>query len=447
MKRIGIIVLILVVVAGAYLYFGGAERLGIDGMLAQGGTDAPEAPQANVADNALPDAVRASEVVIADGVVVPVEYASLSMAASGIVEAILAEEGTEIEAGTPILRLQNVRQQAALEQARSALFRAQVELEELLTGARQEEITAAQAEVDAAQARLDRLTEPPRDEDVEMAEAQLSSAQAALTALYRGPQTTEEAGAKADLADAEAKLRQARSAYNEVAWSADVAKLPQSFQLEEATNAYEAAQARYDDLFAPPESDRVAAARASVVQAQVELDKLALPPTPSQLAEAEADVRRAQAQLDQLLAGAREEEIARAGADVADAKATLLQSEADLADTELIAPFDATVALLDVKVGEQVTAGEVVAQLADLSRWQIETSDLTEIDIIDVTEGDTAQLSFDAIDDLAIEGVVTRIRPVGENRQGDIVYTVIIVPEAQDERLRWNMTAVVRIGE
>ena len=76
---------------------------------------------------------------------------------------------------------------------------------------------------------------------VAMAEAQLSSAEAALTALYRGPQTTAEAAAKAELADAQTTLRQARSAYNEVAWSSDVGKLPQSFELEQATNAYEAA--------------------------------------------------------------------------------------------------------------------------------------------------------------------------------------------------------------
>ncbi len=168
---------------------------------------------------------------------------------------------------------------------------------------------------------------------------------------------------------------------------------------------------------------------------------------PSQIAEAEAELRRAQAQLAQSLAGAREEEIAAAAADVATAKAQLLQAEAALAETELRAPFDGTVAFLDVRVGEQVTAGAVIVQLADLTRWQIETSDLTEIGIVDVAEGDRADLTFDAIDDLDMAGTVTRIRPIGENKQGDVVYTVIIEPDRQDERLRWNMTAVVRIGD
>jgi len=44
-------------------------------------------------------------------------------------------------------------------------------------------------------------------------------------------------------------------------------------------------------------------------------------------------------------------------------------------------------------------------------------------------------------------GQVTRIRSLGENRQGDITYRVIITPNEQDSRLRWNMTASVVIGE
>jgi HlyD family secretion protein len=34
---------------------------------------------------------------------------------------------------------------------------------------------------------------------------------------------------------------------------------------------------------------------------------------------------------------------------------------------------------------------------------------------------------------------------LGENKRGDIVYTVIVQPERHEERLRWNMTAVVAI--
>ena len=54
-------------------------------------------------------------------------------------------------------------------------------------------------------------------------------------------------------------------------------------------------------------------------------------------------------------------------------------------------------------------------------------------------------ITVDALPGVEIPGKVTRIRAYGENRQGDIVYMVVVKPDRQDERLRWNMTASVSI--
>ena len=83
--------------------------------------------------------------------------------------------------------------------------------------------------------------------------------------------------------------------------------------------------------------------------------------------------------------------------------------------------------------------------MADLSDWRIETDDLTEINVVYVQEGDRVAISIDALPDLELEGTVTRIKPLGENKQGDITYTATITPDSIDERLRWNMTASVII--
>jgi HlyD family secretion protein len=40
---------------------------------------------------------------------------------------------------------------------------------------------------------------------------------------------------------------------------------------------------------------------------------------------------------------------------------------------------------------------------------------------------------------------VVRIKPIGEEKLGDITYTIIVQPNEQDPRLRWNMTAMVTI--
>jgi HlyD family secretion protein len=219
--------------------------------------------------------------------------------------------------------------------------------------------------------------------------------------------------------------------------------LPQSVQLQQATNNYQAAKARYDALFAAPEADRVAQARAQVKQAQAQVDRLLKPATASEMAEAQAMVRQAQAQLGLLQAGAREQEIAAAAAAVQQAQAALQAAQARLADTELRAPFAGTLASLQVRTGEQVAAGMPIAELGDLSAWQIETVDLTELDIVRVQPGQKVALTFDAIPDLELPGTVVQVKPLGVERLGDMTYVVVVRPDVTDARLRWNMTAVV----
>jgi HlyD family secretion protein len=399
--------------------------------------EAPEQPAT--------EPVAADYVIVAEGIVVPERYATLSMAASGIVAEILAPEGGTVEAGQVVLRLHNAHQQAAVAEAQAALASARAQFDALQAGPRAQEIATVRAGLDAAEARLARLEEGARAQEISAAEAALAAARATLQRLYDGPDESQRIAARADLDNAEAALRQAQAAYDQVADRGDVAMLPQSLQLQQATNAYQAARARYEALFDEPDADMVANARAGVEQAQANLERLRQPATANEIAEAEAMVRQAQAQLDLLLAGARAQEIAAAAAAVDRAEAGLRQAQASLDDTELVAPFAGTLAVLHVKEGEQVAAGMPVVELADLAAWQVETDDLTELDVVGVQVGDRARLTFDAIEGLELAGTVQRIKPRGEEKRGDVTYTVVIRLHDQDPRLRWRMTAVAEI--
>lgn len=342
-----------------------------------------------------PPAVTEPERVIVDAVVVPVREANLSMAASGIVAQVLTGDGATVSAGDPLLRLESTRQQAAVAQA--------------------------QANLRSAQAKLAELQAPPRPEEIARYQSSVTSAQAQLQDVMDGATSSELAAAQADLANAEAELRKAQSDYDEVAWRTDIGMLPQATALERATNNYVAAQARYDDI----------ADGAS--QAQV--------------TGASAQVSAAQSELDLLMAGVQAETIAGAEASVAAAEATLLDAQAALEQTTLYAPFDGTIGSINVEVGEQVSPGMAVVQLANLTAWRIETEDLTELSVVQVQRGDHVEISIDALPELELTGRVVSIKPVGESKQGDITYTALIELDEQDQRLYWNMTAQATITE
>ncbi|MEZ4658801.1 MAG: biotin/lipoyl-binding protein [Caldilineaceae bacterium] len=338
-------------------------------------------------------AISESAAIIVDAAVVPVREADLSMATSGIVKTVLVAEGDYVQAGQPLVHLNDERLQAALAQAQANLTNAQANLAELLA--------------------------PPRTAEIAKYEANITSAQTALQDILDGAGRAEIAAKEADLANAEAEMRQAQSDYDEVSWRSDIAMLDEALALEKATNNYNAAKAALDDLLAAAEAGDIASANANIVAAQADLDLL--------------------------LAGSEAETIAAARATVVANEASVRDAQAALDEATLVAPFAGVVAAVNVEVGEQVATGTVVVQVADTSAWRIETEDLTELDVVNVARGDAAEIRFDAIDDAILSGVVKNIKPLGENNQGDITYTVLIELHEQDARLRWNMSAEANI--
>jgi multidrug efflux pump subunit AcrA (membrane-fusion protein) len=271
--------------------------------------------------------------------------------------------------------------------------------------AAQAAVAQARAALARAQAGLAELQAGPRAQQVAAAQARLEASQAHLTQLTEGARPDEIAAAQAEL---------------------------------------DAAQASYDALYAEPDVAVVAAARAQVQQAQAVLDRLLNPATAGQIAEAEAQVRSAQAELDLLMADAREEAVAAAAATVAEAEATLQQAQAALANTELHAPFAGTVASLDVSPGEMVISGQAALTLADLSRLQVETTDLSERDVVRVQIGQPVTVRVDALGQ-DTPGRVAAIAVQASVIGGDVVYTVHIDLDDPPANLRWGMSADVEI--
>lgn len=434
MKRFGLIVVVLGFLAVSLFVSFKSGSLSVSAL----GDGQPEAtPEVTP--------VRAGRQVIAEGKVVPVRSAALSLPVSGIVAAVLVEEGDDVGGGDVLLRLEAARQRAAVAQAEAEVRRMEATLAEMKAGSREQEIESARAAVAAAEAQLQKIKEPAKQEDVIAAQAELEAAQVALQDVLEGPTEEERAIALAALRRAENELKQAQAAYDPVAYRGDVGLLPEALRLQNATVEYERAKAEYEKTVKTATRRDVSAAQARVAQAKATLFGLQRGASQAEIAAAEAEVRRAKAQLALLEAGQRPEAIAAAEANLMAARAALEQAEAALAETELRAPFAGTVAAVDVNGGELVTAGMTLVQVADLSAWRIETSDLTELEVVEIEQGDRALITVDALPGLELTGRVVRIKPLGENKLGDIVYTVLIEPDTQDSRLRWNMTTAVTL--
>ena len=162
--------------------------------------------------------------------------------------------------------------------------------------------------------------------------------------------------------------------------------------------------------------------------------------------EAEANLSIAQIQLDYLKrVGTAEENLKSAQAEVDRAQALLDSVKATLdAQSALVAPFDGTIATRDVEPGETVVPGRVLILLADVSTYQVETTDLSEREVTRVKVGQTVNISIEALGQ-TFTGQVTKIALISSTLGGDVVYTVTIDFENQPDGLLWGMSADVDI--
>ena len=128
---------------------------------------------------------------------------------------------------------------------------------------------------------------------------------------------------------------------------------------------------------------------------------------------------------------------------LAAAKAQVTAAESLLAGYELKAPFAGTLTDINVEIGQLVGPELWAAQLADLSGFYVETSDLTELEVVKIVEGQAVKSVPDALPDVALAGRVERIGQSFKTQAGDVVYTVTIRLDETDPSLRWGMTVEV----
>jgi len=143
--------------------------------------------------------------------------------------------------------------------------------------------------------------------------------------------------------------------------------------------------------------------------------------------------------------GTDQEHLDSALADVARAQAVLDSAKATLAQADLVAPLDGTVASVDIMPGEAVTPGQVVITIGDLTHYRVETTDLSERDAPKVQAGQVAEIDVVALNK-TFTAKVTDVARISSTIGGDVVYKVTIEFDSQPSGLLWGMSTNVRIS-
>jgi HlyD family secretion protein len=343
--------------------------------------------------------------IIAESKVVPSRSAVLSFSSPGVVAEALVDEGQMVKEGQVIARLKGV------ERARSAVLSSQQAIKKLNDAW---EVAKSNAELALAEAKI----------------------------------------ALEDAQDARKNKNFQRVGSNYLD------ELQANYVL--AQQAVKDAEDIFENVVDRPEdnADR-AAALAMLARARINRDRalenlnyaLGLPDA-NEVAKADAKVEIAKARLtdaqrvyDDLKNSPNPDDISLAEESLRNSQDLLKAAQTALADLEMKSPFSGTVVVNQLKTGEFSNPGMNTVTIADLANMQVETTDLTELNIVHIQVGEAVAVSIDALPELELTGTVERIKALGENSQGDIVYTVTIRLDQQDARLLWNMNGTTTFGQ
>ena len=390
----------------------------------------------------------------------------------------------------------------ALAVAQAAIGQARANQAQAAAAVSPQDVAAAQAQLAEARAALAQLAGGPKRTEVTQAQAALDQANANLQS-QRNNLSAAKTNAQLALEQASIGLQQTQSAYSTALWNwqyvqdtgidpatprvtdpsgksrdntlTDTQKqryydayVQAGLAMQSAEQAVQRAQVAYDSarqaevdgiasaearvrdaqaklaqLVAPADADKLAAAQARVAAAQARVAQLRGPARSTSLAAAAAGVAQAQAARDQVAAPVRAVDLEVARTEIDAALVALEQAELELRKATLRAPFAGTIAQIQLDPGAVTGPSSPALVLADFSKWRIETDDLTELDVVKLRRDQRVTVRFDALPEVALPGRIVQIKPIGGNRQGDVVYTVVAELEQSDPRLHWNMTAVV----
>ncbi len=350
--------------------------------------------------------------LIFEGEAVPVENVTLAFPISGVIDEVRVNEGETVKEGDLIARLKGLEKQKAA-------------------------IAAAQSERTAAQQALDDLND---NANVTRAQAQLKLAQA-----------------KKDL-DKAAENRNYKNYKKADQWLIDQSQADYILALNDFNNAKMVWERWQDKDETDPNRafalQNFAAARKKIEQAEARFNYLQGSPeevevqiSEGELVVAKANYEKALKDWEMVKNGPNTNDLVLAQERLDNANAQLEAARAGLEDLDLKATISGTVVSSNLKPGQISAVGSTSVILADLTRFDVESNDLTELDISRIGEGQKVSITFDGIPGLEIPGTVKRVKPLGEDNQGDITYTVIIGLEKQDPRIKWRMTASIKFDE
>ena len=294
--------------------------------------------------------------VIAEGHIEPTEHLHIAFQTPGRLDQLLVSEGDAVKEGQVLAKLgDRSGSEQSLAAAEAELVSAKQEYDRLIRTAPLVNAQAWKTFLDAqilrakAEKEWEKLDLDQIDDDIEDAENDVSDFQADLVEAQKDfdkykdldKDSSKRKNASDDLVTAQEDYNEAVRKLEEIVQKRDLKRAI----LDDAIHAQAEAKRLYENSLDQPDKDQL-----EMTEARLEL-----------------------------------------------AMKQVAASQQNLSYYDLVAPFDGIVTDVKGTLGEWVTPATWVIGFADTSEWVVETTDLSELDVVNIKTGQTVMMTADAL--------------------------------------------------
>jgi len=158
---------------------------------------------------------------------------------------------------------------------------------------------------------------------------------------------------------------------------------------------------------------------------------------------ADRNIKVKELSLEDTKEGATDIEIRTQELAVEQKQEALNEANNTLAKYSVRAPFSGTIATVSVETGDTVSSGVKMGSI--ITNEMIGTVTLNEVDIAKIKVGEKVNITFDALDGVAVEGEVAEIDATGTVSQGVVSYTVKISFSTDNASIKPGMSLSANI--
>lgn len=349
--------------------------------------------------------------ISANGTVNANRSINLSPKSAGVIKTLLVKEGDRVRQGQVIATMDDANLRGQLTQMQGQLAQQEANLQRLIAGSRPEDIAKAEAQLAEAESNAQQLRSGNRPQEIAQGSARLQQARATLQQRQTDWQRYQQLYSEGAIS---------RQTLDQKATDRDVAKT-QVVEAEQALNLQNAGT------------------------------------RPEQIDQAQARVDQQAQTLAALRAGSRTEDIDQARAQVQSAMGSLETIEAQLNDTNVVAPFDGIVLKKIAEVGSFVspsvsggagTSSSAIVTLAG-DRLQVVVN-LSEVQIAKIKRSQSVTIKADAVPGKSFIGKVDQIAPQASMTQNVTSFEVRATIEAPGQsalKVGMNVETEFAVGQ